>query len=188
MTTTKIIHQSNSNEWFTPKPYVEAARSAMGRIDIDPASCAKANETVRATRYLTQSDNGLKYKWRGNVWLNPPYGKNGSISNQALWSNALIKQFSYWRYTEKAVLLVNAQTGEKWFKNLWDYHICFTNHRIRFIDEWGYENNQPTHSNALVGFGIPLAVFRQHFSRFGEIVPARALRLDMFISAVGLGD
>lgn len=182
-----MIHQSNNNEWYTPRQYIEAARSAMGSIDIDPASNEKANEVIRAKRYLTNAQNGLMYKWRGNVWLNPPYGVVGRIGNQDIWSAMLVKQFAL-GYVTRAVLLVNAQTGEKWFQKLWDYHICFTNHRIRFIDEYGFENKQPTHSNALVAFGIPLQVFRQHFSRFGEIVPARSLRLDMFMSAIGLED
>ena len=51
----------NSNEWYTPTQYVEAARRVLGGIDLDPASCEVANATVKATRYLTKDDDGLAH-------------------------------------------------------------------------------------------------------------------------------
>lgn len=41
------------DEYFTPKPYVESARHVMGKIELDPTSCFKANETVKAERIFT---------------------------------------------------------------------------------------------------------------------------------------
>lgn len=65
---------SLSNEHYTPTEIVEAAREAMRGIDLDPASCAKANRAIKARRFFAQKDNGYLKDWSGKVLLNPPGG------------------------------------------------------------------------------------------------------------------
>ena len=50
------LKSSTSNEWYTPAQYIEAARLVMGSIDLDPASSALANETVKATEWWGVDD------------------------------------------------------------------------------------------------------------------------------------
>lgn len=164
-----ILLSSESNEWCTPSRYVDAARALMYSIDLDPASCAFANQRVNATHYYTQEDNGLLHSWHGRVWCNPPYGKTDTgKSNQGIWSSKLIAEYES-GHIQEAVLLVNAAMGETWFQPLYYYHICLTDHRIHFESEDGTAN-QPTHSNAFVYFGTQHARFIDLFSRFGTVV------------------
>lgn len=182
------VHSSNSNEWFTPVPIIEAARQLMGGIDLDPASCAEANQRIRAGTYFDELENGLWVKnitgqvfprhWYGKVFLNPPYGWNEHHeSNQDVWSSRLIGEYNTGHTTE-AVLLVNAQTAEQWFQPLWKYPICFTSKRLKFDLPTGMKRkNGPTHGNAIVYFGPPekYVTFRRLFSQFGPVVVAIGL-------------
>src|SRR5260221_7395603 len=89
-----IAMPQKSNEWFTPSRYIEAARLVMGSIDLDPASCSEANQTVKAKRYYSIDDNGLEQPWYGNIWLNPPYGRSANYvdSNIGLFTKKLLDE------------------------------------------------------------------------------------------------
>lgn len=68
-------HSSETVEHFTPPDIVEAARAALGGIDLDPASCAEANRTVKAHRFFARKENGFRREWHAKtVFLNPPGG------------------------------------------------------------------------------------------------------------------
>lgn len=62
-----------NHERYTPSQLVDAARQVLGEIDLDPASSAAANKVVQAKSFFTVRTNGLKRRWRGRVFLNPPF-------------------------------------------------------------------------------------------------------------------
>lgn len=163
----QLINTSTSNEWYTPRRYLDAVHAVMGGVDLDPASNPLANENVRADRYFTIDDDGLAHDWRGRVFLNPPYGASDGESNQARWSRRLIDEYKAGNVTE-AVLLVNAVPGNQWFAPLWQFPICFPDHRIRFYNA-EVEAGQPTHSNALIYLGPNVSRFVECFSAFGVV-------------------
>lgn len=160
----------DSIEWYTPKVYVEAARQVMGSIDVDPASNDIANRIVQAKDYYTKKTNGLDKPWPGNVWLNPPYGKEGNRSNQGTWSQRLIEQYQA-DITKQAVLLVNVAPETSWFQILYDYPICFPAGRINFFTPGGKMSGS-THASALVYLGPDVDKFYQIFRQFGRVVRA----------------
>lgn len=55
----KLMSGQGDNDRYTPLAVIEAVRSVLGTIDLDPSSCAIANQTVQARQYYTIEDDGL---------------------------------------------------------------------------------------------------------------------------------
>ena len=76
------FNNSLSDEWYTPEEWIERACTVMGSIDTDPATTEAVNKKfIRAPIFCTIDSNGLDEanRWKGNVWLNPPYSKAGAF-------------------------------------------------------------------------------------------------------------
>lgn len=159
--------KQKSNEWYTPARYVEAAREVMGGIDLDPASCAMANQTVKATRYYTREENGLAHEWYGRIWLNPPYGKLSNKSMLDVWINKLVNGYQDGQI-EQAVLLATNNIEAPWFKLLWEYPICFVDHEVRFLHPQGIRKCH-LFGTILAYLGPNEQRFIDIFSQFGTI-------------------
>lgn len=163
-TAAQLIVSSNSNEWYTPDKYIQSARKVMGLINIDPATSLQANKIVQAEVIYTAEDSGLQYDWHGRVWLNPPYGNLTEA-----FVTKLVTQYQTGITTE-AILLVNSHaTDTKWFQPLWDYLLCFTDHRINFYAPGG-SGVGSTHGSVFVYFGDNKHGFAKEFSEYGNIV------------------
>ena len=61
----KTLHQTDYEQWYTPKRYIEAVRAVLYDIDLDPASTPYANRVVQAKTIYTISDDGLQKSWEG---------------------------------------------------------------------------------------------------------------------------
>lgn len=162
---------TGENEWYTPPLYIEAARQVLGMIDLDPASNAKAQETVRAERFFTKDDDGLKLDWSGRVWLNPPYAQPFI----AHFVEKMVAERSAGR-VDAAIMLTHNYTDTTWFHaaaSIADA-ICFTKGRVRFIDSAGGLAS-PTQGQAFFYFGDDPASFADRFATIGLVVsPCRA--------------
>ena len=123
-----VSNNSGENEWYTPPEYIEAARKAMGGIDLDPASSEVAQDTVGATEYFTIDDDGLSREWHGNVWLNPPYSRGLC----AEFVQKLLAEIEEQR-VKQAILLSNNSTETIWWQKAWAETpaICFPDRRIK---------------------------------------------------------
>jgi phage N-6-adenine-methyltransferase len=156
---------SGENEWYTPPEILDAARSAMGSIDIDPASRDTAQANVRAKRYYAIEDDGLSKKWRGNVWLNPPYGKDVI----GLFASKVVAERQ--RYNQ-AVVLVNNATETAWFNEIASVAsaICFLRGRVKFLGRDGKPANTPIQGQAVLYIGSDVGRFCEAFADMGLIV------------------
>src|SRR6266705_65225 len=167
-----IAQPQKSNEWYTPVKYIEAARQVMGSIDLDPASCELANQTVRAARYYTQENNGLMHPWRGKVWLNPPFGRQnapskgfgGGKSIMGIFVSKLVYEYEM-ENTSQAIALVTSKIDASWFSQLWQYPICFTTQRVLF-DRPNQAREGHFFGTAFVYLGWNEQAFTEVFSKF----------------------
>jgi ParB family chromosome partitioning protein len=160
-----LITQSSQNDWRTPRKYLDAARTVMGAIDLDPASGEEANETVKAAKIYTEADNGLVQPWKGRVWLNPPYGGEAK-----LFVERLLKEYQVGNVTAACVLLNSHPTETKWFQGLFDYLICFIHGRIHFGGPSRDVTSSATHGSVIVYLGQERAKFIKTFSEFGAVL------------------
>lgn len=162
---------TGNNEWYTPAEYIEAAREVLGTIDLDPASCELANQTVKAGKFFSADEDGLSQNWHGNIWLNPPYA---SELIRKFVDKLLSSEF------DSAIVLTDACTDTKWFEKLAEKSagILFTNHRIKFLRPDGTEGSgSPTRGQAFFYFGDNTDKFFATFAKFGwcakKISPTR---------------
>ncbi len=181
---TTAQHSSVSNEHYTPPAVILAASRTMGGIDLDPASCGKANKVVGATSYFTKADDGLTQKWHGRVFLNPPGGKTAGKSNAALWWNKLATEWETGRVQQAIFvgfsieILQTSQRGSGMVPL--DFPFCIPSGRLDFLNEELQPQGSPTHANVIVymphmriGGGDPqagISRFRAAFQSIGRVV------------------
>lgn len=161
-----VAYNSGNNEWYTPAEYIEAAREVMGGIDLDPASNPIANEVVKATKFYTAEDDGLKQEWFGRVWLNPPYAQ--PLLTQ--FCEKLADSVSKGQVTEACVLVNNA-TETTWFQLLASYTsaICFIRGRVKYWTP-DRKTNTPLQGQAIHYIGPNEKRFIKRFSKIGLVM------------------
>jgi len=164
---THVSHNSGENDWYTPPAYIEAAREAMGGIDMDPASSELANTIVQAPVYYTAQTNGLNKKWAGRVWMNPPYSKD----LVHLFTTKLLEHL-VGGDIDAACVLVNNATDTGWCQPLLKScnAVCFPKGRVKFIDKEGNPSGAPLQGQAVFYFGADPDAFAAAFSGFGAVL------------------
>ncbi len=59
------------DEWLTPKHITDS----LGPFDLDPCSPGDRRPWDTATTHYCEEQNGLVLPWTGDIWCNPPYGR-----------------------------------------------------------------------------------------------------------------
>jgi ParB family chromosome partitioning protein len=177
-------------EHYTPLDIVAASRRLMGEIDLDPASCARANKYVQAAKFYTKRDDGLSPRrpWAGRLFINPPGGVTDPATGARL-APSLVRPF--WERlathyldgsVEQAIFvgfsleqLQSLQLASECGISPLDVPLCFPRRRIRFLLPSGQPNPRPTHAN-YIAFLPPrfepktaIRYFAELFSAFGAV-------------------
>jgi len=157
---------TGENEWYTPSDYIEAARTVLGTIDLDPASSLIANKTVKASQFFSIEDDGLTSEWYGKVWCNPPYAQPWI----KLFAEKICEEVRSNRVLE-AIMLTHNYTDTTWFHIAAQSSsaICFTRGRIGFLSPEG-KKAAPTQGQAFFYFGKNILKFAEKFAVFGFVM------------------
>ena len=163
----KLLSGQGDNDRYTPSAVIEAVRNVLGTIDLDPASCAVANQAVQARKYYTIEDDGLKQEWHGKVFLNPPYIQPLLI----LFAKKLVSEYESGNVTEAILLTHN------WTEALWWHQavkaasaVCFSLDKLPFLDSEGKREKPSNHGQTFVYMGDSPDKFSQAFEQFGTIL------------------
>lgn len=172
----EALTASKSNSWFTPANICDSARAVMGGIDLDPASCAEANELyVKARRYFTIANDGMARGWSTSaLWLNAPYGfrgldKSTGIYNHgaSAWITKAITRFQAGTVEQAVILARGDSTAVRWLKA--NTITCDAN-RISFYRPGGAKGGQPVPGTILAYLGPEWAKFGFEFHKYGTIL------------------
>lgn len=194
MDNAQLINQSSGEtDFWTPPAIVEAARSLMSGIDLDPATSRECNlKHVKAAHYYDKVHNGLLYPWGTQhtpyrVWLNHPFHagwkacdehckrktckKRGfhvyeDIPGNAVWVNKLVDEYSGGRVIE-ACMICFAATSEAWFQPLLHYPQCFLSPRTNYYLPDGTLYAGVTKGSVVTYFGNRLKRFKEFFEPHG---------------------
>lgn len=164
-TNAQLVNQNSGKmDYHTPPEILESVRQVLGYIDLDPFSSRAANKQVKAVKFFTTKDDGLKQDWHGRVWMNMPFSK---INNPRC-VNKLIQEYQI-GHVKEALCITFASTSEKWFQPLLAYPQCFLAPRTNYYLPDGTKAKGVTKGSVVTYLGRRVDVFVREFARHGVI-------------------
>ncbi len=129
-------HKGKTDIWLTPLDLLER----IGSFDYDPCP-HKGHKTAKK---LEEGD-GLKSKWQGKVWLNPPY------SEAEKWLDRLSTH-------GLGCALLFARTGSNWVQKYIraSDEICFIRGRISFMKPDGTYGHNAGSDSMILTYGMKI--------------------------------
>jgi phage N-6-adenine-methyltransferase len=119
------VHFSTGNcEWSTPGDLFAEISAEYGGFTLD--ECATP-ENTKCAAYFTRREDGLRQRWSGRVWCNPPYGRTIGLWLRKAWESVQAGD------AELVVCLVPARTDTRWWHDYAARGDCrFLPGRVRF--------------------------------------------------------
>ena len=102
--TAALNSREKSDEWGTPQALFDHYNQEF-QFTLDVAASAAL---AKCKRYFSIKDDGLRQKWSGTVWLNPPYANIGAWCKKA---------YDSAKTGAVVVALLPAFTDTLWFHN-----------------------------------------------------------------------
>ena len=171
---------SKSQNWGTPKKYVDAVKRFFGgEIELDP--CSSPYSIVKAkTEYMLPHKDGLSEAWNfKTIYVNPPYGANRkrrtTIKHWIFQCAEANKKYG----SEVLALVPLAANTAHWKNYVWSRAtaVCFLyDTRLRFLINGRDDGKGAPMACAMVYWGMNYDKFFEIFIEFGAVAYLRPLR------------
>ena len=171
---------SQSQEWGTPRKYVNAVREFFGgSIELDP--CSNERSIVHAqVEYRLPLQDGLRESWDfRSIYVNPPYGidktRGTSIKD---WLKKCADAFSHFDSEVLALVPVATNTGH-WKKYVFGRAacICFLyDTRLKFLVNGQNGGKGAPMACAIIYWGTRCTRLYEVFSKFGAVIDITCLQ------------
>ena len=119
MAISETLYSSRSDLWATPQDFFDRLNDEF-HFDLD--ACAIPSN-AKCERFYSPEQDGLLQPWTGNVWCNPPYGRD--IAKWIAKAQNEIQQNA-----NVIVLLIHARADTRWFH---EYLYNRPNVELRFV-------------------------------------------------------
>ena len=121
-----LMFSSKTDLWSTPQAFFDRY-NAIHNFDLDVCS---TKENAKCGNYYTVEDDGLVQHWTGNVWMNPPYGREIGKWVEKAYNSVFVEGTA-----NKVVCLLPSRTDTKWFHSFCvKGDIEFIKGRLKFGD------------------------------------------------------
>lgn len=169
-----------SQEWGTPKKYVDEVRRFFGgQISLDP--CSNEYSIVHAqTEYRLPRHDGLKESWNfPTIYVNPPYGldkqRHTSIKNWLCQCSMAYREY----HAEVLALVPVATNTGHWKKYVFGdaTGVCFLyDTRLKFLVNGQDGGKGAPMSCAMIYWGDNFEKFSRAFSQHGAAIDLSPLK------------
>jgi phage N-6-adenine-methyltransferase len=149
--TFSLMVSSQGHEWFTP---LALFKKLDKEFDFTTDPCAEPTNRLGVKIFYTKEQDGLRQKWKGNVFINPPYGRTGKVQD---W----FKKASEYK-DGVVVFLIPARTDTKWWAEyIWDgnNHRPYPHVQVRFI-KGRIKFESPNHVSNTAPFPSAVVIFK----------------------------
>lgn len=157
------------DEYWTRECDLAPARAVLGEFELDTASCALANERVRARRIYTIEDDALRLQWKAaTAWFNPPYSRCREFVTKLVW------HYDSGDIGAAIAFISLPSIGDQWFHDIggWRFPLCVRYGRARFDGPDG-NGKSGRAGHAWLYLGPESSRFAEAFAPFGAVVIAR---------------
>ena len=139
---TEVMFSSDKMDWETPQDFFDKLNA---EFNFTTDVCATP-ENAKCSYFFTEKEDGLKMKWAGKCWCNPPYGKE-----IGKWVQKAYEEVN--RGVPLVVMLIPARTDTKYWHEyvMRAQQIRLVKGRLKFV---GAKSSAP--------FPSAVVIFSQH--------------------------